>query len=1012
MKLEFDPVWPWSEVGKFLASTDPPVQAGIWLTALAALLLPALFLRLPSTRLRRQFLTGGAVWLALVAYWILRYGTPGNSASFGERLGNCGLAMLLILPLGVVGWMVRVYLQAPGVTGRRLAWVLGLRLLAVLLALVAVTRPILGFPDVRRGSSVVRILVDSSESMTIQDESGQSRWDYLLRTLRDCQPIFERVRSERGIEVEFYHFAREPARWQLDDPGKPAGKRTDIGWALRWLHDQRDTRPIKALFLLSDGRNNGDRRINKNPVTPLSEAKHWRKVGKEGCPIHTVLLGNPTTANNQRDIAITRVTPTAGLIQVKSDLAVQVRIDAPGFESDRPRYKVRVFLDDKEVQPESVETLQRTILPPDDGSPAETRLEYKKWDKGIVPLKESRNNEVLVKLCAPDDPGEYKLTVKVEDPHRPGQPLSGELNATNNSGSTLIDVTRGGISILVIDRPRAFEPKFIYEVLRSDNRLHEGLRMVWLGGQKPLDPRTSDLFQFARKKYDVIILGDVTAQQIRQVNPKGIEEIKDLVEKGAGLVMLGGYSTFGNGDWAGTELDREGVLPVDLSFKGQEEDDKLIQMTPTQAGLREYGYVLGLANGDPGAEKAAWASLEPLHGAARIKVRAAAADTVLATSPEGDPLLIVRNYGKGRVLAFAGDSTWRWVRSTKESQARHSRFWRQMVIWLAHQELAGGNIWVRPELRDIPLGADLEFRVGARSKGGIDLSGGTYTVQVQTPGKQVRMLNTTEAKGLSKGTFKPDEAGEYRLKVTGKARDPDGSEVTGTAEARFLVHEEDVEMAEWSADKTLMDRLAREGRGQAMTAAELPDRLLKLLAPATQEGKTGMTYWPDWGQRATVGQAKGPQRSGFLVVFFLCFVACLSVEWFLRRRGEWREARESYPRPASRAGGEGDVPAEERTDSSWRFRHASALRQGGTGPGQDSDQGADGLPGGRLLGGDPLPANTSSAGSCSGKWMLPSAASSPLVAIQSLPRRMSFSGGGRSMRFLLSLQGNGDNQQR
>jgi len=457
----------------------------------------------------------------------------------------------------------------------------------------------------------------------------------------------------------------------------------------------------------------------------------------------------------------------------------------------------------------------------------------------------------------------------VEDPRRPGEALPEELNAANNEASTLISVIRGGISVLIVDRPRAFEARFIYEVLRSDPRISP--HIVWMGGKGPLDRSAGDLFQFARKKYDVIILGDVTARQIQQVNPQGVEEIEKLINKGgAGLVMIGGYSTFGNGDWAGTEL--EPALPVDLNVKGQEE--RPVQMKPTDAGLRLYGYVLGLANGQKEAEQAAWKQLPPLEGIARIKAREGPLINVLAESLSGDPVLVAQNYGKGRVLAFAGDSTWRWVRNP-DSQAKHSRFWRQMVVWLARQELAGGNVWVRPDVRDIPLGAELGFSVGVRGKGGIDLPDGVYEVDVQAPGKQPRRVRVARSGSEDRGLFKPDEAGEYVIKVKGKARDPVGGEVNDSAEARFLVHEDDVEMAEWSADKTLMDKLAKEGRGRAVTAAKLPDLLRDLLAPASLDGKTRLIPWPDWGTS---------DPSGFLVVFFLIFVLCLSTEWVLRRR--------------------------------------------------------------------------------------------------------------------------------
>ena len=59
----------------------------------------------------------------------------------------------------------------------------------------------------------------------------------------------------------------------------------------------------------------------------------------------------------------------------------------------------------------------------------------------------------------------------------------------------------------------------------------------------------------------------MTAHQDAPANPKSLAEIERLVEKGAGFLMLGGYASFGNGDWQGTEI--ADLLPVDLDAKGQ-----------------------------------------------------------------------------------------------------------------------------------------------------------------------------------------------------------------------------------------------------------------------------------------------------------------------------------------------------------------------------------------------------------------------------------------------------------
>ena len=57
--------------------------------------------------------------------------------------------------------------------------------------------------------------------------------------------------------------------------------------------------------------------------------------------------------------------------------------------------------------------------------------------------------------------------------------------------------------------------------------------------------------------------------------------------------------------------------------------------------------------------------------------------------PTPEPLLVVGQPGLGRVVAFAGDSTWRWV--LEGHRAAHQQFWRQVVLWLAITLLLGAG---------------------------------------------------------------------------------------------------------------------------------------------------------------------------------------------------------------------------------------------------------------------------------------------------------------------------------
>ena len=89
-----------------------------------------------------------------------------------------------------------------------------------------------------------------------------------------------------------------------------------------------------------------------------------------------------------------------------------------------------------------------------------------------------------------------------------------------------------------------------------------------------------------------------------------------------------------------------------------------------------------------------------------------AAPKSLADAGENQPLLVAQNYGAGRVLAFAGDTTWHWWMHGFE--AAHKRFWRQIILWLARKDQTQeGNVWVRLDKRRFAPGERVDFTAGA-----------------------------------------------------------------------------------------------------------------------------------------------------------------------------------------------------------------------------------------------------------------------------------------------------------
>jgi uncharacterized membrane protein len=827
MNFHLDPIWPWSYLGPFLSSAAPEIVAAVGLVGLAAFTLPILLQVPPTGWSRRRIARAGVALLAILLGWISINTWDAGSAT-AVRLQGLAMAGLVALPLALAGITVGTYLGGTASRGR-IAAVLTLRLLAFLLVAVAILRPALASAERNSLHTLLLLACDGSASMTIQDEANHlSRWDLLLQTLRESGVELEQLRQEQQMDVAFFKFAGTTAEFQPDAAGAADGKRTDYGAMLRQLYEERNgQRPLRYLLVLGDGADNGAR------IPPLAEAMRWRSLP---CPVHTFACGKPTTADRQSDVSITSIATEPALVPVKGKLTVKLVLDAPGFENSEVR--VRLFLDDKE------EKAQNVALPLTSG------------------------NVVKLECNAPTRPGEVKLRVQVDDPRQKDVGPAGDLFPGNNKIETFVTVTKEGISVLLVDKQRAFEPQALCDALTHDPRIR--VTPVWLRGGRPLDADSGDLFHFDSQQYDVIILGDVTAEQVRAVNPQALDAIEKLVDQGAGLLMIGGYNSFGNSDWQNTPIEK--LLPVDLSVQGQLEEDR--KMVPTADGLRKYGYLLRMSEEkDP---RAAWERLPELEGLTVLRPSRKGIESVLAESNRGEPILVTQNYGKGRVLAFAGDTTYRWI-IDPETQKLHSRFWRQMVIWLARQEDAEGSVWLKPDTRRLPARSDLGFSVGVRSKGGVDLKDGSYKVEVTGPEGAKTSVQTAHTPTDDRGTFiKTDTPGEYRIAVQGEAKDPTTGEVVkGDAAARFIVYDEEVEMMRRAADHDFLKKLASAGGGEFHRVEELPSFLRRLQSENLARNRPKLTLRPDWRTNA---------RSSFFPLFFAVFVAVLTGEWLLRRR--------------------------------------------------------------------------------------------------------------------------------
>jgi hypothetical protein len=664
--------------------------------------------------------------------------------------------------------------------------------------------------------------------MSVPDALGgrKTRWAALRRSLADGRKGFGRLAED--FEVKAYTFDAQAHPVELSDGEialgeSPEGRQTAIGSVLDDVLRRESGKRLLGVILLSDGAQRAYAPRDLAPQTAAGRMKHL------GCPLFTVPFGQAQGLGQAKDVAVKQLLVDQNVF-VKNELPVagQVRVD--GYVNREIPVKL-LF----ETSPGKMELVAQAILKPTaDGQLMPVKLGY-----------------------APQATGQYKLTLEVDQ-----QP--GELVGTNNRLSTFVNVLGGGLNVLYLEGyPPRVDTKFLRRSLDASADIN--VDYVNLDPRRPKSRPGNLAERFGPGKYEVYILGDLDATALRGGE---LAELARAVDRGAGLIMLGGFHSFGPGGYGQTPLGA--VLPIEMSrLERQGFDEPIrkdlhlpgpIRMRPSRFGSNHFALMLAA---DPKKSEQLWGRLPPLVGANKFfKLKPGA--IVLADDGEGRPLLVAQGYGAGRAMAFAGDSTWRWWMRGYENA--HKRFWRQVVLWLARKDDSlQGNVWIKLPQRRLGPGQRLAFTTGAQSPTGEPVYDAALEARVVLPDGSGRPLRLLRHADHWSGTFRDTQsAGDYAIEVTVRRE----GQVLGTARSRFLVFEQDLELDGASADPAVMESLAAMTGGESVPPEQLPE-LLQRLAEATEEleerTETKRTFWDTWP-------------------FLLVLVGLLGVEWFLRKR--------------------------------------------------------------------------------------------------------------------------------
>ena len=699
------------------------------------------------------------------------------------------LAAALVLGVGI--WLVVLYRrQRAQHPLRKTAALLAPKAVMALLVVLACFDPVLKIvrhPDEGRR---IAVLIDNSSSMETPDAQAGPR-------AARAAALLEELRSKLGSAVtwETYEFDQQVRPYGSGSVQAEGVRETDLGACLATIADKPDVSNYLGVVLATDG---GVERV-QNARLPQA-------------PVYVAGVGSDPEGWD--------------------DLAID-SLEAPAVVESDSRFTVAAEI----------------VIRRGSGGLAPNQAQAQ------ILLEERAADGWLVRSTAPLDPRKdrQRIELSVESPDEQGlrdyrlrvEPLAGELSALNNVRAFPVEIGRDKLPVLLFAQEVGWDFSTVRKELARDPslalttlyRISED-RFVIQDHRQEGDQALTAGFPTEKKVLDLyrcVILGSFPASQWQAAQRQALLE---YVRGGGAVVFLGGESSYGQGRYAGTEI--EPLFPWRLEGAGRElrTGQFAVNVPPAAANHRIVSeMVQSLARGGE-------ARIESLNPTGPLRSGAVA---LLETSSAGvtAPVVALQHYGQGYCMAIATDTLWKWTRTSPALGEAFSHFWRQAVRnvsqWREGERFLSVQ-WDQPRYRPgeratatirvagqygagaVHLKATLRVgRLGAerrRASGSHDFSGASEDAR-PTKSASSEPLDITGILG-SENEFSTSmvfrERGEYVFTVTAFA----GERLLESYEKTFSVRPTLNEGARLEVDHAFLDYLATQSGGAYFRESDFP----------------------------------------------------------------------------------------------------------------------------------------------------------------------------------------------
>ncbi len=395
------------------------------------------------------------------------------------------------------------------------------------------------------------------------------------------------------------------------------------------------------------------------------------------------------------------------------------------------------------------------------------------------------------------------------------------------------------------------------------------------------------------KQFDVLIIGDLDSSFLPRPQQAFIEQ---AVQGGAGLLMIGGQTSFGPGGYKETAIEK--TLPV---FVG--ELNAAQEKTPFVPRLTDEGKshpaMEGLADWmTAGGAK----QLPDLRGNVVVPRAKTGAQVLLIhegkQGTDGQPQIVLatHRYGEGRAAACTVDTTYLWYLPLRGmgQDSPYNRFWGQLVRWLANSDVRnrdrGPGLEALLNKNIFQLGESVRVRGVVRDEKGDATRFAQVSLAMTKAGEPTESatrftLTPSETRtGMYDVTIPNPEKGDYELTLVATK---DNKEL-GTQKLKFSVIAPADEMRKLAADPDLLRQIATATNGYYYELSQLNGLVQELIRTTAYNTGLRQTTVPlhsflRAGVTATLGEQGWDKKYDLPTQGFLA-ILILAGEWFLRRR--------------------------------------------------------------------------------------------------------------------------------